>query len=127
MSLRDERLEQLQTPELKLFCHCIYDYKKGVRKLLLTTEKSCHSESIIQRLNRENIDFLIQDASKNTINVFFGAKECVDIVKTFVDKKLNTLTPEQDFMLGTMLGYDSLTQCSRYLEKIGSVENTKAS
>ena len=35
-------------------------------------------------------------------------------MQTFVDKPLNKLTPEEDFMLGIMLGYDISMQCERY-------------
>lgn len=56
------------------------------------------------------------------INVFFGAKDCVDVVKTFVSKKLNELTPEQDFILGIMLGYDRLKQCERYLKLNNNID-----
>ena len=31
-----------------------------------------------------------------------------------IDKQLDKLTPEQDFMLGIMLGYDKILQCKRY-------------
>lgn len=127
MELTENSLKDSKSADLKLFFHCIYEYKKGVRHLLLITEKAYFASYIIRRLEEENIDFLIQEASKDTINVFFGAKECIDVVKTFLDKKLNSLTPEQDFMLGIMLGYDSLAQCSRYLGNIVSGGNIKAS
>lgn len=32
-------------------------------------------------------------------------------------KKLNDLTPEEDFVLGSMLGYDIRKQCERYMKK----------
>ena len=51
----------------------------------------------------------------NKINVYFGAKPCVDVVRTF-NPRLNELTPEQDFMLGTMLGYERVKQCERYMK-----------
>lgn len=107
---------QKQIKELDVFCNHIYEYKKGVRPLILTTEKDCFQKSIEQRLKKEKIDYLITPASKRTINVFFGAKECIDVVKTF-GKRLNELTPEQDFMLGIMLGYEKVAQCGRYLKK----------
>ena len=37
-----------------------------------------------------------------------------DAVRAFIDKPLNRLTPEQDFMLGAMLGYDIIQQCERF-------------
>lgn len=101
--------------DLKVFYHHIYEYKKGIRNLILTTEKAEYKNSIENRLNRENIDYVIHDISNNKINVYFGAKECVDVVKTF-NSKLNELTPEQDFMLGIMLGYDRVKQCERYMK-----------
>lgn len=101
--------------DLKVFYHHIYEYKKGIRNLILTTEKAEYKNSIENRLNRENIDYVIHDIPNNKINVYFGAKECVNVVKTF-NSKLNELTPEQDFMLGIMLGYDRVKQCERYMK-----------
>jgi hypothetical protein len=106
---------QKQIQELNVFCSHIYEYKKGVRPLVLTTEKDCYRKTIEERLKKEKIDFLINPITKNKINVFFGAKQCIDIVKTFSDR-LDKLTAEQDFMLGIMLGYEKLAQCSRYLK-----------
>jgi hypothetical protein len=105
-----------QSADLSVFHHHIYEYKKGIRSLILTTEKSIYREPITARLTREKIDFAIQDVNKDKINVFFGAKNCVEVIKTFIHKKLNELSPEQDFILGTLLGYDKVKQCDRYLE-----------
>ncbi|MBD9223928.1 DUF2023 family protein [bacterium] len=84
--------------------------------IILTTEKSKYKTSISERLDKENIDYLIHDIAQDKINVYFGAKECVDVVKSFKNTKLNELTPEQDFMLGIMLGYDRVRQCERYMK-----------
>ena len=104
-----------QSIDLKVFHHHIYEYKKGIRSLILTTEKSVYKQPIESRLKKEKIDYAIQDVNKDKINVFFGAKKCIDVVKTFIHKKLSDLSPEQDFILGTLLGYDKVTQCDRYL------------
>ena len=101
--------------DLKVFYHHIYEYKKGVRNLILTTEKSIYSETIKTRLENENIDYLIQRVNDNKINVFFGKKECVKVVESF-SSKLYELSAEEDFILGIMLGYDRLKQCERYLK-----------
>lgn len=101
--------------DLRVFYHHIYEFKKGIRNLILTTEKSSYRQPIEHRLQKENIDYVIHDVDKNKINVYFGEKSCVDVVKTF-NPRLNELTPEQDFMLGIMLGYDRVKQCVRYLE-----------
>ena len=34
-----------------------------------------------------------------------------------ITKPLNQLTPEEDFILGAMLGYDIRVQCERYCER----------
>ena len=106
--------------DLRVFHHHIYEFKKGIRNLILTTEKSKYKETIASRLQKDNIDFVIHDIDKNKINVYFGAKECIDVIKTF-NPKLNELSAEQDFMLGIMLGYDRVKQCARYM-RIKNVE-----
>jgi len=100
--------------DLKVFKHHIYEYKKGIRHLILTTEKAKHRDTIETRLEHENIPYVIREVGENSINVFFGDESCVNVVKTF-DSRLNKLTPEQDFLLGIMLGYDRVKQCDRYL------------
>lgn len=102
-----------QFNELRVFYHHIYEYKKGLRSLVLTTEKSYNKPFIEDRLKREKIPYVINKVSEKAINVFFGNKDCIRIVKTF-DKRLDKITPEQDFMLGIMLGYDKILQCKRY-------------
>ena len=101
--------------DLRVFHHHIYEFKKGIRNLILTTEKGIYKKSIEQRLKNENIDCVIHDIANNKINVYFGAPECVNVVRTF-NPKLNELSAEQDFMLGIMLGYDRVKQCERYMK-----------
>ena len=104
-----------QSADLRVFNHHIYEFKKGIRGLILTTEKAKYKDTIKNKLKKEKIDYVIHDIEKNKINVYLGEKPCVDVVKTF-NPKLNKLTPEQDFMLGIMLGYDKIKQCARYLD-----------
>ena len=99
--------------DLRVFHHHIYEFKKGIRNLILTTEKAQNRSLIEQRLKHENIDYVIHEIEPNKINVYFGAPECVNVVRTF-NPKLNELSAEQDFMLGIMLGYDKILQCKRY-------------
>lgn len=120
-----ENLENVTSPTISsekhhaydfhVFHHHIYEFKKGLRNLVLTTEKSINRKVIVDRLAKENIDFIVHKIAENKINVYFGKKSCIDVIKTF-DKKLSKLSPEQDFILGTMLGYDRLQQCDRYLK-----------
>lgn len=101
--------------DLRVFHHHIYKFKKGIRNLILTTEKAKYRESIEKRLSNEHIDYVIHDIQKDKINVYFGEKNCVDVIKTF-NPKLNELSAEHDFMLGIMLGYDRVKQCELYLK-----------
>ncbi len=41
-------------------------------------------------------------------------KYCELAIRLIVDRPLNLLTPEEDFILGAMLGYDICAQCERY-------------
>lgn len=100
--------------DLKVFHHHIYEYKKGLRELILTTEKITSQEYIESRLKKEKIAYLINKITDTKINVFFGSDVCIKVVERF-NSSLNKLTPEEDFILGTMLGYNKLQQCERYL------------
>lgn len=108
------QLEKISS--LRVFHHHIYEYKKGLRNLILTTEKAIYRNDIESKLILENINYLIQEVNEKKINVFFGTQNCINVVNTFIDKRLNELTPEQDFILGIMLGYDQVKQCDRYLK-----------
>lgn len=101
--------------ELKVFFHHIYEYKKGLRDLILTTEKSYNRKYIEDRLKKEKIAYRINEVTPEKINVFFGDATCIKVVEGF-DKSLSKLSPEEDFILGTMLGYSKLQQCERYLK-----------
>ncbi len=102
---------------MKVFCHHIYEYKKGIRKLILHTLSTDYRDAVEQKLLANGISYTIQVVNDNKINVFFGADECIRVIDTFVHKSLTNLTPEEDFILGTLLGYDALQQCKRYNKK----------
>lgn len=102
---------------MQVLLHHIYEYKKGLRHLVLHTLNASFRENAEQKLQQQKIDYIIREVTFSKINIFFGDKECVDIIREIGDKKLNEFTPEEDFVLGTMLGYDHLQQCKRYLQK----------
>ena len=62
--------------------------------------------------------FLHQIYEFRKVNLYFGNRRCLDAVATFIHKPLNRLSPEEDFMLGTMLGYDIAGQCERYCKRL---------
>lgn len=102
---------------MQVFHHHIYEFQKGLRNLVLCTEKKEYQEKIEKRLVKENIPYLIHEISSNKINVYFGHQVCIDVIKTFETVKLNEISGEKDFLLGIMLGYDRLQQCIRYLNR----------
>ncbi len=102
---------------MKVFCHHIYEYQKGVRNLVLHTLPASDRLEVERKLKARGIASLIYPLGKTRINVFFGDKDCVDVVRRIGKSRLCDYTPEEDFMLGIMLGYDRLRQCKRYLER----------
>ena len=100
---------------MKVFCHHLYEYRKGLRNLVLHTLPGSRRADVEAKLAAEGIDYVIQELPGGTINVFFGADECVAVVEAIGKDRLSDYTPEEDFILGTMLGYGRLQQCVRYI------------
>jgi hypothetical protein len=105
-----------QSPGMQVLKHHVYEYKKGIRNMVLHTMKSTEKEKAIYFLQMKKVHFWFSEVNETKINLFFGNPECVEIVKSFRIESLNDLTPEQDFMLGIMLGYNREQQYSRYLK-----------
>lgn len=103
--------------EMRVLMNHIYEYKKGVRRMILFTCNRRYEAFATNRLCRQSIDYVVQPAGKENVNVYFGRKECLDAIRLFVTRPLNELTPEEDFILGAMLGYDICAQCERYCER----------
>jgi len=114
-----ETTGQVLPPELKVLMNHIYEYKKGVRRMILFTCNRRFEASVTHRLNRQSIDYVVQPAGRENVNVYFGRRECLDAIRLFVTRPLNELSPEEDFILGAMLGYDICAQCERYCERKG--------
>lgn len=100
--------------DMKLFVHHIYELQKGIRYMALCTIDKNDAPFAIQRLEKTGIEYEICPINAQRLNLFFGKKECIDIVRLFCHRPLNQLTPEEDFIIGTMLGYDICQQCERY-------------
>jgi Protein of unknown function (DUF2023). len=102
---------------MTVLMHHIYEYKKGLRNLVLHTMSTADRIQAEIRLQHQHIAYHVCVVSETKINIFFGAAQCVEVVRKFGDKRLNRFTPEEDFILGIMLGYDRLQQCNRYLQR----------
>lgn len=101
---------------MEVFCHHIYEYQKGLRNLILHTTDQSKRMEIIAKLEKREIAYLIYPVLGKKINVFFGDKRCIDVLKQIGKACLNDYTPEEDYILGIMLGYDRLKQCERYMK-----------
>ena len=99
---------------MRVLMNHIYEYKKGVRRLVLYTFNQKYVKYAVERLEHQDIEYIIAPLGNDRVNLFFGRKECLDVIRLMIDKPLNMLTPEEDFMLGAMLGYDISLQCERY-------------
>ena len=103
--------------EIKVLYNHIYEYKKGVRNLILYTLNEQYVSLACERLERQRIPYLIQRAGRSNINIYFGQPECLETIRGFVSRPLNRLTPEEDFILGALLGYNICEQCKRFCTK----------
>lgn len=103
--------------ELQLFMNCIYEYKKGIRSMVLLTMSSRHREFATRRLESNGIGYEIQTVSPEKMNLFFGREECMEVIRKIVIRPLNQLSAEEDFILGAMLGYDICQQCVRFCSR----------
>ena len=103
--------------EMKVFLNHIYEYKKGVRRMILFTVNRKYEEFAIERLKKQRIDFLVQPVTNTSVNLFFGRPECIQAIRHLAKRPLHMLTPEEAFILGAMLGYDICAQCERYCKR----------
>ncbi len=100
---------------ISVFIHHLYEYRKGLRNLILFTTWSENLSVIKARLEKYKIDYLVENVTDKKINVFFGSGHCIEVLKCIGKPKLSDFTPEEDYILGIMLGYDRLKQCQRFV------------
>lgn len=113
----DALITEILPPDMKVLMNHIYEYKKGVRKMVLFTFNKRYENYATARLKRQNISYILQPVGNDRINLFFGRKQCLEAIRLMVTRPLSQLTPEEDFILGAMLGYDICAQCERYCER----------
>lgn len=113
----DALITETLPPDMKVLMNHIYEYKKGVRQMVLFTFNKRYEDYATARLKRQNISYILQPVGNDRINLFFGRKQCLEAIRLMVTRPLSQLTPEEDFILGAMLGYDICAQCERYCER----------
>lgn len=102
-----------------IFHHHLYEYRKGVRQLFMMTMDRGELASFIEELGQASIDYYVHEVSEAKVNLFFGRRLLVEMTRTVVTKPLHRLSREEDFILGTLLGYDKEQQCERFLTQTG--------
>lgn len=109
IALRNDEFSQM-----KVLSNHIYEIKKGVRKMVLYTIPIKFAESTYRKLRSQQLDYFVQPVGNSKVNIFFGRRECVETTRQMITCPLHQLSPEEDFILGMMLGYDVCAQCERY-------------
>lgn len=93
--------------------------------MVLYTVNNRFVNQVVKRLQDENIPFTLQDVGNGRTNLFFGRKECIELVQKMINRPLQQLSPEEDFILGTLLGYDICIQCERFCRRSHSNKRTQ--
>ena len=67
--------ERIIPGEIRIFLNHIYEFKKGVRNMVLYTMSKEHEEFAIRRLKNQKISYMIQEVGTNKINLFLVKHE----------------------------------------------------
>lgn len=105
---------------MNVFNTYLYEVLKGTKPVALLTCAVLFEEKIVKKLEKAGLDYVIQHLSNDKINVFFGKKPCIELIRAALLKPLNELNPYEDFILGTILGYNIEAQCRRFLDLLGN-------
>ena len=84
--------------DMKVLMNHIYEFKKGVRNMILFTFNQRYKDYAEKRLQSNGISYIIQPVGNDRLNLFFGKRECLDAIRMMVTRPLNQLTPEEDFI-----------------------------
>lgn len=105
------------TSTLGIFRHHLYELSKGMRPLILMTVSIEAAGPIVSHLVAAGVAHHVHDARHSRVNIVFGRPAAVTAARRFMVGPLCDLSPEHDFMLGILLGYDREQQCLRYLAR----------
>jgi len=71
--------------ELKIFLNHLYEFKKGVRQMVLYTTNRQYESFAVKRLAGQGISYFIQSVGDNKINLFFGHEECINAIRYLIN------------------------------------------
>ena len=63
--------ERIIPGEIRIFLNHIYEFKKGVRNMILYTMSKEHEEFAIRRLKNQKISYMIQEVGTNKICLLY--------------------------------------------------------
>lgn len=109
---------QVRTPIISLLPHYLYELGKGVRQLFMLTMTPREAQAVQARLDRDGIAYYRQPVNELKVNLYFGNAQFVAVARRIAIRPVYQLSAEEDFILGTLLGYDREQQCRRYLGKL---------
>ena len=111
---------------MDVFFHLVYEIGRGLRDLALHAIDPDQQEDVVRTLELEGIAYVLKPIEDGRVNVYFGHPSCVEVVRSFGACPNCRLSPEQDFILGIMLGYDRARQCERYIDRKERCEAQRA-
>jgi len=100
---------------MEVFRHHIYEFKKGLRNLILHTAPLGDMPEIERILQAQGIAYRLTCLKNGRVNVFFGSPDCIRVLEIIGKNSLCDFTKEEDFILGIMLGYGRLEECRRFI------------
>ena len=65
------RSRPTESSALRVFANHIYEYKKGVRRMVLFTVNNRYVPEAVRRLRSESIAFELQEVGNGRTNIFF--------------------------------------------------------
>ena len=65
-------IKNVNPTDMKVFLNHVYEFKKGVRQMVLYTMNRRNQEFAVNRLKKQRIRFIIQEVDDERINLFFG-------------------------------------------------------
>ena len=83
--------KEVMPTDMKVLMNHIYEYKKGVRRMVLFTFNERFESFAITRLQSQNISYIVQPVGNGRLNLFFGKPECLDAIRLMVNKPLSQL------------------------------------
>ena len=100
---------------MEVFRHHIYEFKKGLRNLILHTAPLSDVPEIERSLQAQGIAYRMTYLKNGHVIVFFGSPDCIRVLEIIGKNSLCDFTKEEDFILGIMLGYGRLEECRRFV------------